>query len=349
MIASSVTITSSTVRSIAQLRFVERHARGLLHLDREVDRIEAIELEVFDQAGARLDYRRIELEQLLHHELDFAQDLGSRGLLHRTECTLVIGRLISSRVRHGWPPAGPQAISPGARARVLASVLPGGDGRAQHGRPGSRREGEGDRPHARRGRLGRKRVAIRGARSARGLPRARARRTRRRQVPHDRRRSPVALRRDDARQRELRPGHLLLRRVYLEESLRTGKPAGLKVFGNWDTIYEGVTELPPAAQKSWFEFDHYYSDAAFPLAFPRVFAQPPKKLLDVGANTGKWALHCLQSDPDVDITALDHPEPARPTRPERSRCRRGITRSYDADELARSHARVSGRASTSCG
>lgn len=93
----------------------------------------------------------------------------------------------------------------------------------------------------------------------------------------------------------------------LEESLRTGKPAGLKVFGNWATIYEGVTELPPAAQKSWFDFDHYYSDGVFPLAFPRVFEPRPKRLLDVGGNTGKWALYCLAHDPDVELTVLDHP------------------------------------------
>jgi len=94
---------------------------------------------------------------------------------------------------------------------------------------------------------------------------------------------------------------------HLEESLRTGKPAGLAVFGDWSTIYEGLTQLPPAVQKSWFEFDHFYSDSAFPLVFPRVFASRPKHLLDVGGNTGKWALHCLGQDPDVEVTVLDHP------------------------------------------
>jgi len=94
---------------------------------------------------------------------------------------------------------------------------------------------------------------------------------------------------------------------YLEESLRTGKPAGLKVFGEWPTIYEHLTQLPPAAQKSWFEFDHFYSDSAFPLVFPRVFDPRPARLLDVGGNTGKWALHCLAEDKDVQITVLDHP------------------------------------------
>ena len=55
----------------------------------------------------------------------------------------------------------------------------------------------------------------------------------------------------------------------LEDSLRTGTPAGLKVFGDWPTIYEGLTQLPPQAQASWFAFDHFYSDAAFPLALDR--------------------------------------------------------------------------------
>jgi SAM-dependent methyltransferase len=95
--------------------------------------------------------------------------------------------------------------------------------------------------------------------------------------------------------------------AHLEASLRTGAPEGLEVFGPWSTIYEGLTQLPPAAQQSWFEFDHFYSDGAFPLAFPKVFAATTKRLLDVGGNTGKWALHCLANDPVVEVTVLDHP------------------------------------------
>src|SRR5258705_3832457 len=55
---------------------------------------------------------------------------------------------------------------------------------------------------------------------------------------------------------------------YLDESIETGKPAGLKAFGDWDTIYEGLSQLPPHVQKSWFSFDHYFSDDAFPLVLP---------------------------------------------------------------------------------
>ncbi len=93
----------------------------------------------------------------------------------------------------------------------------------------------------------------------------------------------------------------------LEASLRTGTPAGLGVFGPWPTIYEGLTELPAAAQKSWFDFDHFYSDGAFPVVFPKVVAAKPKRLLDVGGNTGKWALHCLANDAEIEVTVLDHP------------------------------------------
>ncbi len=94
---------------------------------------------------------------------------------------------------------------------------------------------------------------------------------------------------------------------YLKQSIEKGKPEGLKVFGNWPTIYEGLAELPPDVQKSWFAFDHYYSDVVFPEALPLVFKSPVKKLLDVGGNTGKWATACLNYSPDVEVTIMDLP------------------------------------------
>jgi ubiquinone/menaquinone biosynthesis C-methylase UbiE len=39
-----------------------------------------------------------------------------------------------------------------------------------------------------------------------------------------------------------------------------------------------------------------------------VFADRPKRLLDVGGNTGKWAVQCAQFDPDVRITIADLPQ-----------------------------------------
>lgn len=93
----------------------------------------------------------------------------------------------------------------------------------------------------------------------------------------------------------------------LTSAIREEKPTGLKVFGEWDTIYEGLSSLPEPVQKSWFEFDHFYSDVAFPKVLPLVFSRPIKKLLDVGGNTGKWAMHCVNYDPDVQVTMVDLP------------------------------------------
>jgi hypothetical protein len=94
---------------------------------------------------------------------------------------------------------------------------------------------------------------------------------------------------------------------YLQEAIVEGAPAGLKVFGNWPTIYEGLSSLPADVQKSWFAFDHYYSDMAFPEALPIVFQRRPHRLFDVGGNTGKWAVACIDYDPQVRVTLLDLP------------------------------------------
>ncbi|MDR1458973.1 MAG: class I SAM-dependent methyltransferase [Bacteroidales bacterium] len=93
----------------------------------------------------------------------------------------------------------------------------------------------------------------------------------------------------------------------LEESLLKGKPEGLKVFGNWTTVYEGLSQLPEQTQKSWFEFDHYYSDNSFEQALEIVFSSHPKNLLDVGGNTGRWASKCVQYSDTVHVTVMDLP------------------------------------------
>lgn len=94
----------------------------------------------------------------------------------------------------------------------------------------------------------------------------------------------------------------------LEESLLNGKPEGLKVFGEWPTIYEGLSQLPEDVQKSWFGFDHFYSDNSFTQALEVVFANKPKTLLDVGGNTGRWATKCVEHDKDVNVTIMDLPQ-----------------------------------------
>ena len=93
----------------------------------------------------------------------------------------------------------------------------------------------------------------------------------------------------------------------LEESILLGKPEGLKIFGDWATIYEALPSLPEKVQNSWLEWDHFHSDATFPDALSIVFAAPPKSLLDVGGNTGKWAIACCNHDSDVQVGIVDLP------------------------------------------
>jgi ubiquinone/menaquinone biosynthesis C-methylase UbiE len=81
----------------------------------------------------------------------------------------------------------------------------------------------------------------------------------------------------------------------------------LQTLGDWKTFYEGLSSLPPKLRESWLTFDHYYSDQAFPAALPLVFADKPKRLLDVGGNTGKFAVQCAKHDPEVRITIADLP------------------------------------------
>ena len=94
---------------------------------------------------------------------------------------------------------------------------------------------------------------------------------------------------------------------YLDESIETGKAAGLKAFGNWPTIYEGLSQLPPHVQKSWFSFDHYFSDDAFPLVLKQIYKPGVKNILDIGGNTGKWAIASSNYASDIHITIMDLP------------------------------------------
>ena len=94
----------------------------------------------------------------------------------------------------------------------------------------------------------------------------------------------------------------------LEESLLNGRPEGLKTLGDWPTVYEGLSSLPKHIQDSWFGFDHFYSDNSFDQALEIVFGNKPKTLLDVGGNTGRWALRCVDYDKDVNVTILDLPQ-----------------------------------------
>jgi hypothetical protein len=94
---------------------------------------------------------------------------------------------------------------------------------------------------------------------------------------------------------------------HLDKAIETGKPSGLKELGEWDTIYEGLSQLSPQEQQSWFEFDHYYSDGIFKEALVRVFKNQPKLLFDIGGNTGKFALQCFNYNDNIQVKIIDLP------------------------------------------
>jgi len=94
---------------------------------------------------------------------------------------------------------------------------------------------------------------------------------------------------------------------HLAASIDEGQPKGLGELGDWATVYEGLAELEEPARTSWFEFDHFYSDDSFPLVLPPVLAQGPKRILDVGGTTGKFAQPVLRRDETVRVTVADLP------------------------------------------
>ncbi|MBZ8143389.1 SAM-dependent methyltransferase, partial [Rubrivivax gelatinosus] len=83
----------------------------------------------------------------------------------------------------------------------------------------------------------------------------------------------------------------------LGRSLDEQRPHGLKALGDWPTLYEGMATLPEPARSSWFAFDHHYSDTSFPEILPDVLASAPRRVMDIGANTGKFACALLAYDP----------------------------------------------------
>jgi hypothetical protein len=94
-----------------------------------------------------------------------------------------------------------------------------------------------------------------------------------------------------------------------DQSVLQEHPHGLREFGeNWNTIYEALQFLPEPAKTSWCAFDHFYSDSTFPELLQIAFSTAPKRLLDIGGNTGKWALKCLQHNPNVEVTIADLPD-----------------------------------------
>ncbi|MDB5820104.1 MAG: Methyltransferase [Rhizobacter sp.] len=95
--------------------------------------------------------------------------------------------------------------------------------------------------------------------------------------------------------------------AHLDTSLTGGRPAGLGTLGPWATLYEGLCDLDEPARQSWFGFDHFYSDLAFPVVCSRLAAGPPRRLLDVGCNTGRFAREYLNAVPGARVGLVDLP------------------------------------------
>jgi ubiquinone/menaquinone biosynthesis C-methylase UbiE len=94
----------------------------------------------------------------------------------------------------------------------------------------------------------------------------------------------------------------------LKKSIQDGKPLGLDVFDSkGKTIYEILSTLPEKVKESWFAFDHFYSDIGFQEAISIVFSHNPKKIIDIGGNTAKWAICCCRHNPNVEVTIVDLP------------------------------------------
>ena len=97
----------------------------------------------------------------------------------------------------------------------------------------------------------------------------------------------------------------------LDEAVVSGAPTGLNAFGNWSTIYQGLAHLSPEATRSWYAFDHFYSDDAYPSVLPIIARFELRSILDIGGNTGRFALQCLRYDPDIRIGLVDLPNMAK--------------------------------------
>jgi SAM-dependent methyltransferase len=93
----------------------------------------------------------------------------------------------------------------------------------------------------------------------------------------------------------------------LERSFDEEKPHGLKALGDWPTLYEGLSRLPEPARSSWFAFDHHYSDTSFPAILPDVFATAPRRVMDIGANTGKFSRAVLDYSAQAEMHLVDLP------------------------------------------
>lgn len=90
----------------------------------------------------------------------------------------------------------------------------------------------------------------------------------------------------------------------LETSFEKSSPEGIKkLFPEAKTIYPYLSRLPEKMKKSWYEFDHFYSDNCFGIIYKII--ENSEKIFDIGGNTGRFERICLKNNPHVDLTMID--------------------------------------------
>lgn len=121
----------------------------------------------------------------------------------------------------------------------------------------------------------------------------------------------------------------------LGASIDQERPVGLSELGDWPTVYEALSQLPSQVRESWFRFDHFYSDASFPLLVADVLARAPRHVLDVGANTGRFALALLAKGSQLRMGLADLPQQLAVCEAELSRAGHGARVDYHPVDLLR--------------
>lgn len=95
----------------------------------------------------------------------------------------------------------------------------------------------------------------------------------------------------------------------LANSFENVEPVGLRKFvGDYETIYNALHLLPETMKKSWFKFDHFYSDRCFEEVLKIICANSPTQIFDIGGNTGKFERACLEFDKNCQVNMIDLPE-----------------------------------------
>jgi SAM-dependent methyltransferase len=101
---------------------------------------------------------------------------------------------------------------------------------------------------------------------------------------------------------------------HFDEAISSGRPAGLREFGAGETLYPLLTHLAEPARSSWYRFDHHYSDSALPQAIELLLERRPRRVLDIGGNTGRFARALQERAPAVEVCIVDLPSQVNATR-----------------------------------